>query len=104
MNKSNYVSISRVAQRLNVSNMTIIRWYRWWEDDTYDKPHGLSLPQYVYLDRRKTKYFHINSIPMLEEFQAKINTTHKGAMAGWNATHLWNKDQRAKREQTNGGK
>lgn len=80
----NYLSISKVAQILNVSNNTITRWYAWWEDDNFEKPTDLYLPEYVYLDKRKTKYFRKDTLSKLKEFQIKLNTTHRGVMSKYN--------------------
>lgn len=88
-NKQNYVSISTVAYLIGVSTVTIIRWYKWWENSEFEKPEGLQLPEYYFMDRRRTKYFKKADIPILKEFKLRLATTHKGCMADFNATYQW---------------
>ena len=90
-NKSDYLSINRVGMSLDISDHTIRRWYKWWENDEFEKPDGLYLPPYYHLDRRGTKYFKKEDIPHLKEFRNKIQSTHKGAMAEFNAAYQWGK-------------
>lgn len=97
----NYLSIRKVANIIDVSDHTIARWYKWWESDEFDKPEGLSLPPYVFKDRRKTKFFKKTDIPLLMEFADKLRTSHRGAMSEFNAAYQWG--QRGKRALTNKG-
>ena len=97
-----YVSIRRVAYMIDVSDYTIKRWYKWWENDEFKKPEDLYLPPYVYKDKRKTKYFKKTDIPAIEEFAARIRTTHLGCMAEFNAAYQWGK--RGKRALNNKSK
>ena len=96
-----YLSIRKVANLIDVSDHTISRWYKWLESDEFEKPKDLSLPPYVYKDRRKTKYFKKTDIPKLEEFANKLKTTHRGCMSEFNAAYQWGK--RGKRALTNKG-
>lgn len=86
-----YLSIRKVANIIDVSDHTISRWYKWWESPEFKKPEGLMLPQYVYKDRRKTKFFKKTDIPKLEAFALALRTTHKGAMSEFNAAYQWGK-------------
>lgn len=86
-----YLSIRKVANLIDLSDHTISRWYKWWESDEFEKPEGLSLPPYVFKDLRKTKFFKKSDIPKLAEFAEKLRTTHKGAMAEFNAAYQWGK-------------
>lgn len=86
-----YLSINRVAMALDISDHTIRRWYKWWEDDTYPKPNDLFLPKYYHKDRRGTKFFKKEDVPALKEFRNKIQTTHIGAMAAFNSFYQWGK-------------
>ncbi len=81
---SNYISISQLAQKLMVSNNTIKRWYMWWEDDSYEKPTDLNLPEYYIFDRKGTKYFNVDDIDKFRDFQASVNTIHRGCMVQFN--------------------
>lgn len=88
MRKGNYYSIGTTAQTLDVSTDTIFRWYAWYEDDSYTKPEGLTLPEYVYLDKRKTKFFHKDDIGKLKQFAIDVKTKYRGCMASYNS-QLW---------------
>lgn len=87
----NFVSISQAALLLDVSTITIKRWYKWWESDNFPKPEGLYLPPYTFMDRRKTKYFKKEDIAKLSEFSNALQTTHRGAMSEFNAAYQWGK-------------
>lgn len=89
MKKGNYYSIGQVAQMIGVVNDTITRWYSWYEDDSYTKPQGLVLPKYVYLDKRKVKYFHKDDIELLKQFASDLKTKYRGCMAEYNQKHFW---------------
>lgn len=85
----NYLSINQVAIIIDSSVTSIKRWYKWYEDNTFDTPKDLILPKYYYLDGRKTKYFHRGDIITLQDFKEKLNTSHKGIMAEYNANYQW---------------
>lgn len=91
---TNYLSISKVALLLDVSVITIRRWYIWWENDEFEKPKELYLPRYYYMDRRKTKYFKEQDIPHIKKFQEDINGKYKGVMGEFNAVYSWGKPGR----------
>ena len=88
MRKGNYYSIGTTAQMLDVSTDTIFRWYAWYEDDSYTKPEGLTLPEYVYLDKRRTKFFHKDDVDKLKQFAIDVKTKYRGCMASYNS-QLW---------------
>lgn len=97
----NYLSISRAALEIDISVVTIKRWYKWWESDQFEKPDDLYLPPYQYMDRRKTKYFKKDDIVKLKAFNIALQTTHRGAMSEFNAAYQWGK--RGGRALTNKG-
>lgn len=86
-----YLSAGKVGLHLDVSVLTIYRWYKWWENPNFEKPDDLFLPQYYYKDRRKTKYFKEEDLPALEKFRNALQTTHKGCMSEFNAALQWGK-------------
>ena len=86
-----YVSIGKVALLLDISPHTIKRWYLWWDNVNFEKPEGLYLPHYYFMDRRKTKYFKQDDIKYLRQFQEDINGKYKGAMSDFNAVYSWGK-------------
>lgn len=87
--KSDYISINRASLLIDISDHTIRRWYKWWENDDFTKPEGLFLPPYFNMDRRGTKFFRKEDIHHLEKFKEQMQTTHKGAMAEFNAAYQW---------------
>lgn len=97
----NYLSISRAAIEVDVSVVTIKRWYKWWESESFEKPDDLHLPPYQHMDRRKTKYFRKDDIVKLRAFKAALQTTHRGVMSEFNAAYQWGK--RGDRALTNKG-
>lgn len=78
--KEDYISITDLAYAIDRSPTTIKRWYKWWENPEFEKPKDLQLPEYYYLDAKRTKYFRVSDIPILEDFKIKLATTHKGCM------------------------
>ena len=81
-------STSRAAQILDVSTITLKRWYKWYEDDSYTKPKGLKLPEYT-TDNRGTRFFTMLAIQQLEDFKNKLKTEYRGCMADFNAVTQW---------------
>ena len=82
------LSISKMAQMLNVSTATVKRWYAWYENENYEKPKDLVLPEYI-KDNRGIKYFLPSDIDVFERFKDLINTQYRGAMAEFNAYYQW---------------
>ena len=95
------LSISKMAQLLNVSTATMKRWYAWYENDDYEKPSDLILPKYV-KDNRGTKFFLPNDIEVLERFKDMINHQYRGAMAEFNAYYQWGRYGTARLEKMSG--
>ena len=89
LRKDDFISINKAALTLDISSQTITRWYKWWENDSFNKPEDLFLPNYYYMDRRKTKHFKKEELHCLVEFSEKLNTTHKGVMSEFNAVYQW---------------
>lgn len=91
---TNYLSINKIALILDVSIITIKRWYLWWENPEFEKPDELFLPKYYHMDRRKTKFFREQDIPHLKKFQQDINGKYRGVMSEFNAVYSWGKSGR----------
>lgn len=98
--RDDYISISQVAYLLDSSNMSIVRWYKWWESPEFEKPEDLVLPPYYYLNRRRTKYFKKSDISILKEFKIKLATTHRGCMADFNNAYTGGKAGKARCERS----
>lgn len=85
---SEIFSTARAAQILDISTATLNRWYKWYENEDFHKPIGLKLPQYT-VDNRGTKFFTIEAIQELHQFQLDLNTRYRGCMAEFNAVYQW---------------
>lgn len=86
-----YLSAGKAAQCIGISTLTLYRWYRWWENDSFEKPKELSLPPYYFRDRRRTKFFKVEDIPILQKFANDIRGPYKGCMSEFNAAVQWGK-------------
>lgn len=86
---SKFISLTDVAKEIGIHPETIKRWYRWLEDEDFDFPNDLHLPDYFYTDLSKQKYFLKTDVDKLKEFHKKINTTHFGVMSEFNAFYQW---------------
>ena len=86
----NLISISKMAQVIGVSTLTIKRWYKWYENDDYEKPEGLVLPSYI-IDNRGTKFFNVGDVVAFEQFveDMKRGNKYHGCMADYNAGYQW---------------
>lgn len=83
-------SIARAAQIIDISTQTLKRWYKWYEDDDYEKPDGLKLPPYT-TDTRGTKLFTMSAVQQLIKIKELMSTEFRGCMADFNATYQWGK-------------
>ena len=105
----NLISISKMAQVIGVSTNTIKRWYKWYEDDDFEKPKDLVLPEYV-ADGRGTMFFKVGDVVALEQFAEDMKRGNKyhGCMSDFNAAWQWGqrgtKIMEKKREKENGKK
>jgi len=86
-----YVTIGKAALMLNLSQQTISRWYRWWQNDNFEHPKDMFLPEYFYKDRRKIRHFRVEDLPLLQVFHEQLKSTHSGVMAEFNAAYQWGK-------------
>ena len=82
------LSVSRVAQILDLSTATIKRWYKWYENPDYEKPAEVKLPEYT-TDNRNTMLFEQKDIAKLQQFHEDLQTRYKGIMAEFNAYWQW---------------
>lgn len=81
-------STSRTAQILEVSDNTLKRWYKWYENEDYVKPEGLRLPEYT-VDSRGTKFFTMQAVQELIQFKNDLQGKYRGCMAEFNAYWQW---------------
>lgn len=85
---SEKISIARAAQAIDVSTATIKRWYTWYENEAYEKPIELKLPEYI-RDTRGTRFFNISDIPVLLDFKVKLQNEYRGIMSDFNCGYSW---------------
>ncbi len=80
------ISITRVAFMLNVSPLTIKRWYKW-AKKTGKTPEDVGLPIYT-TDNRGTWFFTMEQVNQLQEFRQNLKW---GEMAEFNSKYYWGK-------------
>lgn len=85
---SEIFSTARAAQILDISTETLIRWYKWYENEDFHKPAGLKLPSYT-TNSKGTKFFTMEAIQDLSQFQTDLKTKYRGCMAEFNAVYQW---------------
>lgn len=83
-------STSRTAQILDVSTNTLKRWYKWYNDATYEKPSLLTLPK-PELNEFGTMFFTMKQIQELVQFKKDLHGKYRGCMAEFNAVYQWGK-------------
>lgn len=88
INNDDYVTTTDIGYTIGVTPATIRKWLKWWYNPNFPKPNGIQLPDFVYLDRRGTKFFHKDDVWMFKDFKAKIVTTHKGCMSDFNNAYI----------------
>lgn len=86
MEKEIYLSMNQCAYLLDISLITIERWYRWYSSDFNNHPE-LKLPIIIREGgKRGKKYIKKEDFKLLEDFKNKLP---RGAMAEYNATFCW---------------
>lgn len=83
-------STARTAQILDISTETLKRWYKWYEDEKWEKPLGLKLPT-PERDNRNTMFFTMQQVQELIVFRDRLNSDLRGCMAEFNAYYQWGK-------------
>lgn len=71
--KVKYITVGKVARRLDVGPATITNWYAAWHDwlETGSVPEGCpGLPEYEQEEEGCTRYWSEEDIPQLEAFKA----------------------------------
>jgi transposase-like protein len=101
MNEEKKISLRKVALKIDISTETLRRWYKWYEDDDYEKPEGLELPSYT-VDSRQTKFFSESDVKVLRKFKSDLQGKYRGIMSDFNAKYQWGKYGSAKLEKKAG--
>ena len=74
-------STARTAQILDISTETLKRWYKWYEDEKWEKPTGLKLPT-PERDNRNTMFFTMQQVQELVAFRDRLNSDLRGCGIG----------------------
>ena len=91
-----YIPISKVCGKLGISQVTLTRWYNWYEDNQDSLPEGLPpLPNYYRATVRGTRYFRPQDIEQIVVFGTHIKRGCRGIMASENYKY----DQKYKERQ-----
>lgn len=77
-----------VAQRLGISNKTLLNWYAWYLDPNMKKPENVpALPKYEILDSQGTRGWREEDIPQLLKFKEWVPKGRGGMMGQYNAKY-----------------
>ena len=80
------LTATKVSQRLGVSVTTLSNWYKWYNDETIEKPVGMpELPPYEQAHPRSPRYWNKEDIPKLVKFQKWIPKGRGGVMGAYNS-------------------
>lgn len=79
--KTNMLSASRVANSLDISVKTLTNWYKWYLDDSIEKPDDFpKLPDYLQEHVGGPRFWTEADVEQLREFQAWIPRGRGGVM------------------------
>ena len=96
---SGLLTACRVAQRLDVSVKTLTNWYKWYNDDTIQKPSDCPpLPDYIQERPGAIRYWLAEDISKLRKFKKWIPHGRNGVMGKINEVY-WSKDKRKSRNE-----
>lgn len=95
---NNMLTASRVANELNISVKTLTNWYKWFNDDSIEKPQNYPhLPMYIQKTERSPRLWKYEDITQLKEFQNWIPRGRHGVM-GKISCKYWTKKGSDKNE------
>jgi hypothetical protein len=85
MKKSNnnidMLTASSVANALDISVKTLTNWYKWYQDDSIEKPENFpKLPEYIQYHKNSPRYWTNDDLKMLKKFQEWLPRGRKGVM------------------------
>ncbi len=99
------LSALKVSQKLNISTKTLNNWYRFWEDETTEKPKGIpELPAYQRINDNM-RIWDVKDIPQLRKFKNWIPKGRNGIMGKTNARYFSGRGKyrpESKKEDNNG--
>lgn len=86
-----YYSAGKVCLLLDISMPTLNRWYEWYSSPRYHVPPDMYLPDYVFKNLKKTRYWKVEDLAHLRKFKKQVRTTHRGCMADYHKEAAWYK-------------
>lgn len=90
------LTANKVAQHLDISVITLTNWYKWYNNDEYEKPANMpKLPDYIQAGSRGTRHWYKDELPMLEVFKEWLPKGRGGVMGQYNAKFWGERGKRA---------
>lgn len=86
---NDYLPISEVCYKLGMTQITLTRWYNWYEDNYQNLPENFpKLPNYYRATQRGTRYFKPDAIEQIREFSKNVHRGRTGIMASENRKYI----------------
>lgn len=80
-----YLPIGEVCYQLGMTQVTLTRWYNWYEDNYESLPTDFpKLPNYYRITKRGTRYFKPGAIEQIQKFSEKLPKGRNGLMSSEN--------------------
>lgn len=93
-NKDGLLTACKVSQRLDVSVKTLTNWYKWYYDDTIEKPKDFpALPEYIQDRPNGPRYWLEEDIKQLRKFKNWVPRGRNGVMGRINEVY-WSKNKK----------
>lgn len=94
----NLLTATKVAQHLDISVPTLNNWYKWYNNQEFEKPENTpELPEYTQEGKRGTRYWDKVDLPKLVQFKKWIPRGRAGVMGESNAQFWGERGKRALR-------
>ena len=85
----NLFTSSRVANALDVSVKTLSSWYKWYQDDSIEKPKNFpQLPEYLQEHKNAPRYWTKDGVKQLKKFKKWVPKGRNGVMGAINNQYL----------------
>lgn len=89
LNDDKLLTATRVSYILNIATKTLNNWYKWYYDDSIEKPKDTpKLPDYIQAHKMGPRYWTMEDIPKLKEFQEWIPRGRNGVMGDVSCAYL----------------
>ena len=82
---ADYVPIKDVCYELGIAQITLVRWYNWYQDNVNILPANFPhLPNYYRKTKRGIRYFKPEDVDKIKLFAANVKHGNQGFMASEN--------------------